>query len=172
MGISIKINSPIKTRTVALLAAIVGLLGEACTSTNTNQNTDWPIQFSVDEAELRARNKEVDCLEFIGLLLPVMTDGRMQALANDRRIYDKGGSILLVNQIKTLSDEGDPNALYSLGMLYENGYCEPKDEKKGFLYTRRQLNEEAKKRGNDLANEIANSAVDTQQTSRKWFVSK
>jgi TPR repeat protein len=98
-------------------------------------------------AEL-SKEQEYECLSLIAVL-PVMGNAKMQALAKDEKVYQKGGSSLLVHTIQNLADAGDPEALYSLGVLYENGYCVPKDLEKGLsLYKEaaRRGSQEAKKR--------------------------
>jgi TPR repeat protein len=95
-------------------------------------------------AEL-SKEQEYECLSLIAVL-PVMANPRMQTLGD--RAYEMGGSSLLMQQIRNLADEGVPEALYSLGVLYENGYCVPKDIEKGH-----SLYKEAARHGSQEAKE-------------------
>ena len=99
---------------------------------------------SASGAEL-SKDQEYECLSLIAVL-PVMANARMQTL--DERVYQRGGSTLLVQTIKNLADEGAPEALYSLGVLYESGYCMPKDIEKGI-----SLYQEAARHGSPEAKE-------------------
>jgi TPR repeat protein len=95
-----------------------------------------------------SKDMENDCLELIAVL-PVMADQGMQELGNDNRVYAEGGYLLLVRKIQSLAEESNADALYSLGVLHESGYCgQSKDAEKALSFYK-----EAATRGSRQAKE-------------------
>jgi hypothetical protein len=88
----------------------------------------------------------------------------MRELAEKKEIYEKGGSSIIVKKIQSLAEEGIPVALFSLGTLYEHGYCVQKD---GFKAT--SLYQRAAERGSAQAKyQLGSMQTDCAQKINWW----
>lgn len=63
-----------------------------------------------------------NCLGLMAVL-PVMKHPKMQELAESPALYKSGGNALAVNAVASLAREGDADALFTLGMMFESDYC-------------------------------------------------
>lgn len=86
-----------------------------------------------------ANEKEYECLELVAVL-PIMQNARMQTLANQKEIYNDPS--ILVKAMEELAQQRDVDALYSLGMLHELGYCVQKKDKATALALYKQAAEQ------------------------------
>jgi TPR repeat protein len=68
------------------------------------------------------REARENCLGLIAVL-PVMKHPRMQELAESPALYKSGGNALAINAVASLAREGNADALFTLGMMFESGYC-------------------------------------------------
>jgi hypothetical protein len=63
-----------------------------------------------------------NCLGLLAVL-PVMKHPKMQELAESSALYKAGGNGLAVDAVASLSREGNADALFTLGMMFESEYC-------------------------------------------------
>ena len=63
-----------------------------------------------------------NCLGLMAVL-PVMKHPKMQELADSPALYKSGGNALAVNAVASLAREGNADALFTLGMMFESEYC-------------------------------------------------
>ena len=63
-----------------------------------------------------------NCLGLMAVL-PVMKHPKMQELAESPALYKSGGNALAVNAVASLAREGNADALFTLGMMFESEYC-------------------------------------------------
>ncbi len=63
-----------------------------------------------------------NCLGLLGFL-PVMNHPKMQVLSRSDDLYGPRGNALAVNAVVALAQQGEADALFTLGMLFESGNC-------------------------------------------------
>ena len=63
-----------------------------------------------------------NCLGLMAVL-PVMKHPKMQELAELPALYESGGNALAINAVASLAREGNADALFTLGMMFESEYC-------------------------------------------------
>ena len=63
-----------------------------------------------------------NCLGLMAVL-PVMKHPKMQKLAELPALYESGGNTLAINTVASLAREGNADALFTLGMMFESEYC-------------------------------------------------
>lgn len=95
--------------------AVAGLLTSAAVA---SLGQIVPTLPTIEEGQEAREN----CLGLMAVL-PVMKHPKMQELAESPALYKSGGNTLAVNAVASLAREGNADALFTLGMMFESEYC-------------------------------------------------
>jgi TPR repeat protein len=95
--------------------AVAGLLAVAAAAALGQVVPKLP---TIEEGQEAREN----CLGLMAVL-PVMKHPRMQELAESPALYKSGGNALAINAVASLAREGNADALFTLGMMFESDYC-------------------------------------------------